>query len=125
MKSTYSNPYTFLAVSKGEMSSLAKRIAPLLDRILVAKSKPITQTASGIFIPEKAAETLNRGTVMAVGPGDEKHKVTLKPGDKVILPTFGGTAVKLDNTATAQKAEETEELFLFRESEILAKVADN
>ena len=106
-------------------STLAKRIAPLLDRILIAKSKPITQTASGIFIPEKAAETLNRGTVLAVGPGDEKHKVSLKPGDKVILPTFGGTAVKLDSPTTQAKGEETEELFLFRESEILAKVSEN
>lgn len=107
--------------------SLAKRITPLLDRILVAKSKPITQTASGIFIPEKAAETLNRGTVLAVGPGDDKHKVTLKAGDKVILPSFGGAAVKLDTTTSAatKSSEETEELFLYRESEILAKVADN
>lgn len=104
--------------------TLAKRITPLLDRILVAKAKPITQTASGIYIPEKAAETLNRGTVLAVGPGDEKHKVTLKPGDKVILPTFGGTAVKLD-TPSQKTSEETDELFLFRESEVLAKVADN
>jgi chaperonin GroES len=106
--------------------SLAKRIVPLLDRILIAKHKPITQTASGIFIPEKAAETLNRGTVLAVGPGDEKLKVTLKPGDKVILPSFGGTAIKLEggNTGTSAKGEE-EELFLYREGEILAKVNEN
>jgi chaperonin GroES len=108
--------------------SLAKRIVPLLDRILIAKHKPITQTASGIFIPEKAAETLNRGTVLAVGPGDEKLKVTLKPGDKVILPSFGGTCVKLDGGSTGTGASakgEEEELFLYREGEILAKVNEN
>lgn len=99
-------------------SNLAKRIIPLVDRILVSKTKPITQTATGILIPEKAAETLNRGTVLAVGPGDEKHKVSLKPGDKVILPTFGGSAVKLDIK------DEGEEIFLYKESEILAKITD-
>ena len=108
--------------------SLAKRIAPLLDRVLVAKHKPVTQTASGIFIPEKAAETLNRGTVLAVGPGDEKLKVTLKPGDKVILPSFGGTSVKLDGitagNVASTKGEEQEELFLYREGEILAKFSE-
>jgi co-chaperonin GroES (HSP10) len=50
---------------------------------------------------------------MAVGPDP---KVTLKQGDEVILPSFGGTALK--------NKEGDEELFIFRESEILAKVSE-
>jgi chaperonin GroES len=107
--------------------TLAKRISPLLDRILVSKMKAPTQTAAGILIPEKSQETLNRGTVVAVGPGDEKHKVNLKVGDRVILPTFGGTLLKLDANAppsTTASKEEAEELFLYKESEILAKLSE-
>lgn len=57
---------------------------------------------------------MNRGEVMAVGPGSTENPVTLKVGDKVILPGFGGAPVKLD------KGEE--EFLLYRESDILAKV---
>lgn len=55
---------------------------------------------------------------MAVGPGAPDHPVTLKVGDRVILPGFGGAAVKLD------KNEEKEEFLLYRESDILAKVTE-
>jgi chaperonin GroES len=51
---------------------------------------------------------------MAVGPGSEDHKVTLRQGDEVILPSFGGSVIK--------NKDGEEELFLYRESEILAKV---
>lgn len=57
---------------------------------------------------------MNRGEVMAVGPGSTENPVTLKIGDKVILPGFGGAPVKLE------KGEE--EFLLYRESDILAKV---
>lgn len=57
---------------------------------------------------------MNRGEVMAVGPGSTENPVTLKIGDKVILPGFGGASVKLE------KGEE--EYLLYRESDILAKV---
>ena len=35
-------------------------------------------------------------TVEAVGPGTEKHPMTVKTGDKVIITKYSGTAVKLD-----------------------------
>lgn len=52
-----------------------------------------------------------------MGPGSEEHKVTLRAGDEVVLPSFGGTALK-------QAKEGEEELFIYRESEILAKVSE-
>lgn len=39
--------------------------------------------------------------------------IGVKEGDRVLLPEFGGTKVQLD---------EKKELFLFRESDILAKL---
>lgn len=60
---------------------------------------------------------MNRGEVVAVGPGSTESPVTLKAGDKVILPGFGGAPVKLDK-------ESAEELLLYRESDILAKITE-
>ncbi|KAJ3352170.1 10 kDa heat shock protein [Allomyces javanicus] len=100
-----------------QQSAAAKRIVPLLDRILVQRVKPVERTASGIFIPEKAQQALNEGVVLAVGNGlvtkDGKNiPVNVAVGDRVILPEYGGSAVKLGE----------EEFTLFRDSEILAKL---
>ncbi|KAF9312321.1 10 kDa heat shock protein [Podila horticola] len=99
------------------MPQLSKTIVPMMDRVLVQRIKAQTKTASGIYIPEKAQETLNEGYVIAVGKGliTQEGKVIpseLKEGDKVLLPPYGGSAVKVDN----------EEFLLFRDSEILAKI---
>ena len=53
---------------------------------------------------------------MAVGPGGPDAPVTLKVGDRVILPGFGGSPVKLE------KGSSEEEFLLYREGDILAKV---
>ncbi|KAK9700722.1 mitochondrial heat shock protein Hsp10 [Basidiobolus ranarum] len=101
------------------MASRAKQIIPLLDRILVQRVKAEHKTASGILIPEKAQETLNEGRVIAIGKGaldrDGKHiPVSVKEGDKVLLPPYGGSVVKVDK----------EEFLLLRDSEILAKIEE-
>jgi chaperonin GroES len=46
-----------------------------------------------------------------VGPGIDKP-LTIKKGDLVLLPSFGGTSVKLNK----------EEYLLFKDSDILAKL---
>lgn len=46
-----------------------KRIVPLMDRVLVQRVKAAERTAAGIFIPEKAQETINEGIVISTGPG--------------------------------------------------------
>ncbi|KAI8873006.1 putative heat shock protein 10 [Ramicandelaber brevisporus] len=99
------------------LRAAAKRLIPLYDRVLVQRLKAQTQTASGIIIPEKAQETANEGTIVAVGTGlvDKDGKnvpMQLKEGDRVVLPSYGGSNVKVNG----------EEMLLFRESEILAKV---
>jgi len=98
-----------------------KAIVPLLDRVLVQRFKPDTKTAAGIFIPQSstANNPLPEATVIAVGPGapDKDGKIvptTVKAGEKVLLPGWGGNSIKLGD----------EEFFLFRDSEILAKIQE-
>jgi chaperonin GroES len=49
-------------------------------------------------------EKLQQGEVVAVGPGSlnvrtgQRFPVGVKPGDKVLLPDFGGTTFKVDQT---------------------------
>lgn len=79
----------------------------------------ITQTAGGILLPESNVSKANEGEVIAVGPGytardGTKIAVTLNIGDKVVLPEYGGVALKVDG----------EEAFIFRNDEILAKYAN-
>lgn len=94
-----------------------KNLQPLFDRVLVQRLKPATQTSSGIYIPEKNQEKLNQGTVIAAGPGATDMNgnvipVSVKAGDKVLLPNFGGSPVKVGE----------EEYLLYSDKEILAKI---
>lgn len=73
---------------------------PLDDRVLVAKDEAATKTAGGIFIPDTAADSPNRGTVISVGPGHKGKKGILrptdvKPGQKIIFNKFSGNELKL------------------------------
>ncbi|KAH8372305.1 hypothetical protein KR093_010994, partial [Drosophila rubida] len=96
-----------------------KKIIPMLDRILVQRAEALTTTKGGIVLPEKSVGKVLEGTVLAVGPGARNASngshvpIGVKEGDRVLLPEFGGTKVQLD---------EKKELFLFRESDILAKL---
>ncbi|TQD89640.1 hypothetical protein C1H46_024777 [Malus baccata] len=78
---------------------MAKRLVPLLNRVLVERIVPPSKTATGILLPEKSAN-LNSGKVVAVGPGTRNKEgqfipATVKEGDTVLLPEYGGTEVKL------------------------------
>eukprot|EP00979_Chaetoceros_neogracilis_P018072 scaffold10550_cov271-Chaetoceros_neogracile.AAC.51 len=97
-------------------TALARSIAPLADRILIRRAVKDTQTAGGIFLPTDNVKSANEGEVVSVGPGmrdvtGTQHPTALKAGDKVLLPEYGGMSVKIDD----------DEMFLFREDEILGK----
>ncbi|KAI0050489.1 hsp10-like protein [Auriscalpium vulgare] len=97
-----------------------KAVIPLLDRVLVQRFKPETKTASGIFLPSSTTTSpLPEATVIAVGPGapNKEGKVvptTVKTGDRVLLPGWGGNSIKVGE----------DEYFLFKDSEILAKIQE-
>jgi len=72
-------------------------IKPLADRVLVKNEKAETKTASGIIIPEAAQEKTQTATVVAVGPGTEEDKITVKAGDHIMYDKYAGTQVKINN----------------------------
>uniref|UniRef100_A0A2P2INR0 Protein groES n=1 Tax=Rhizophora mucronata TaxID=61149 RepID=A0A2P2INR0_RHIMU len=97
---------------------MAKRLVPLFNRILIEKIVPPSKTTSGILLPEKTPK-LNSGKVIAVGTGvhDRDGKlipVTVKEGDTVLLPEYGGTVVKLGD----------KEYHLYRGKDVLATLHD-
>lgn len=59
------------------------------------------KTASGIFLPSSVTSTpLPEATVVAVGPGAPNKEGTLIPttvkaGDRVLLPGWGGNSIKV------------------------------
>eukprot|EP01033_Poteriospumella_lacustris_P013722 gene13723-9825_t len=97
---------------------MLKRLVPLADRVLIKRITPQTKTAGGILLPESNIGKSNEGEVLAVGPGFQTRDglnipVSVSVGDKVLLPEYGGLPIKVDG----------EEVFLFRNDEILAKYA--
>ncbi len=70
-------------------------IRPLHDRVIVKRLDKERKTASGIVIPENAAEKPDQGEVLAVGPGkrDDNGKLIaldLKVGDRVLFGKYCG-----------------------------------
>ncbi|CAM5278122.1 co-chaperone GroES [Eoetvoesiella caeni] len=92
-------------------------LRPLHDRVIVKRLDNERTTASGIVIPESAAEKPDQGEVISVGPGKRGEDgkllpVDVKAGDKVLFGKYAGQAVKVDG----------EELLVIREDEILAVI---
>ena len=90
------------------------KLRPLADRVIVKRVENETKTASGIVIPDSAAEKPDQGEVLAVGPGKRNDKgeltaLTVKVGDRVLISKYGGTEVKIDD----------EKFTLVREDDIL------
>jgi len=77
------------------------KIRPLGDRVLVEPIEEKEQTKGGIIIPDNAKEKPMEGKVVAIGKKrDEDGKeiaFDVKVGDKVLLPKYGGTEVKIGN----------------------------
>lgn len=76
------------------------KIRPLSDRVLVEPSKEDEVKKGGIIIPDTAKEKPQEGKVIAVGTGkldDEGKKIpfNVKVGDKILMPKYGGTEVKI------------------------------
>ncbi|KAK9823862.1 hypothetical protein WJX72_006005 [[Myrmecia] bisecta] len=93
---------------------MARRLIPLLDRVLIEKVTPPTKSLGGVLLPESATSKVNEGKVIAVGPGRRSQSgelipVSVKEGDRVMLPEYGGMQVKLEG----------KELNIFRDEELI------
>ena len=78
------------------------KIKPLGDRVLVEPVKADEQVKGGIVIPDSAKEKPQEGKVIAVGTGKlddagKKIAFNVKVGDRVLMPKYGGTEVKIDD----------------------------
>ncbi|CCI41361.1 unnamed protein product [Albugo candida] len=99
------------------MSSLVRKLIPFSNRVLVKRGEVIAKTAGGVYLPDADSQKQNEGEVVAVGPGARANDGKLIPtqcavGDKVLLPEYGGSLVKLDG----------DEFHLFRDEDILGKL---
>uniref|UniRef100_A0A3P8V0M2 10 kDa heat shock protein, mitochondrial n=1 Tax=Cynoglossus semilaevis TaxID=244447 RepID=A0A3P8V0M2_CYNSE len=93
-----------------------RKFLPLFDRVLVERFTAETVTKGGIMLPEKSQGKVLQAMVKAVGPGSKGDllPVSVKVGEKVLLPEYGGTKVVL----------EEKEYFLFRDGDILGKYTE-
>lgn len=87
------------------------KIRPLHDRVIVKRMEEERKTASGIVIPDNAAEKPDQGEVVAVGNGkigdDGKVRpMNVKVGDKVLFGKYSGQAFKLDGVELLQMRED-------------------
>jgi chaperonin GroES len=100
-----------------EETSVAAKIQPVGDRVVV---KPIAKeetTKSGLIIPDTAKEKPQEGEVIAVGAGKlldngKRAEMEVKVGDRVLFAKYGGTEFKYDG----------DDLLVLRESDILAVI---
>ena len=93
-------------------------VKPMHDLILVRPAETVTKTASGLVIPDNAADRPNTGTVLAVGPGRHEAGVfiatRLEPNNQVLFAKNAGNKVKVNS----------EELLLIREQDIIAVIEE-
>ena len=93
------------------------KIRPLHDRVIVKRVEEERKTASGIVIPDTAAEKPDQGEVLAIGTGKvledgSVRKLDVKVGDRVLFGKYSGQTVKVDG----------EELLVMREEDIMGVV---
>ena len=92
-------------------------LRPLHDRVIVERLENETKTASGIVIPDNAAEKPDQGKVLAVGPGKRNEKgdfiaPNVKVGDLVLFGKYSGQTVKVDG----------KELLVMKEDDLFAVI---
>ena len=90
-------------------------LRPLHDRVIVKRLDQETKTASGLIIPDAAAEKPDQGEILAVGNGKvqdngQLRALEVKVGDRVLFGKYSGQAVKVDG----------QELLVMREEDIMA-----
>jgi len=83
-------------------------LQPLGDYVVAVGEEAETKTASGIYLPEKAAEKPKTAKVVAVGPAVKQ----VKNGDRIVYKSFSTTEVPVEG----------QEYILVEENDVLATV---
>jgi len=83
-------------------------LKPLSDYVVAVGEEAETKTASGLYLPEKAAEKPKTAKVVAVGKDVKQVKVN----DRIVYKSYSTTEVKVGH----------EEYILVKEEDIIATV---
>lgn len=93
-------------------------IQPLGSRIVVRPDEGDEATVSGIFIAQTSKEKPQKGTILAVGPGDwedgQRSPMDVKEGETVLFAKYSGTEFKYQG----------EEYLILSQKDILARLSD-
>jgi len=92
-------------------------ITPLGQRVLLKRIEAEEVSAGGIVLPDSAQEKPKEAIVAALGTGGKNEdgsnfEFSIKKNDKVLIPPYGGTDIKVDG----------EEYLIVSESDILGIV---
>ena len=87
---------------------MAVNLQPLADWVVAEQEEAVTKTASGLYLPDKAAEKPKVAKVLKAG-NDVK---AVKAGDRIVYKSYSTTEVTLDS----------KEYILVKEEDILATV---
>ncbi len=93
------------------------KIRPLHDRVIVKRMEEERKTASGIVIPDTAAEKPDQGEVVAIGKGKILEDGRLQPpdlkvGDRILFGKYSGQTVRIKG----------DDLLMMREEDIMGVV---
>lgn len=91
------------------------KLIPLHNFVLVKRHESEHKTASGILIPDAAAEKPDQGEVIAASAGNrlkdgKLHPLEVKVGDRVLFGKYAGHPVKIDG----------DEFVVMREDDLIA-----
>jgi chaperonin GroES len=83
-------------------------LQPLGDYVVATAEEASTKTASGLYLPDNAAEKPKTAKIVAIG----KDVKQVKAGDRIVYKSYSTTEVKVNN----------DEYILVKEEDILATV---
>ena len=92
-------------------------LKPLGSRVVIEPVEQEEITAGGIVLPETAKEKPQKGTILAIGPGErdedgDRIAMDVVVGDVVLYAKYAGTEIKVEG----------KKLLILKESDILAIV---
>ena len=83
-------------------------LKPIGDFVVVRQDEPATKTASGLYLPDKAAEKPKVASVLAVGKDVKEVKV----GDRIVYGGYSHNPIKIEGV----------EYMLIKQEDILATI---
>lgn len=87
---------------------MSANLQPLAEWVVAQQEEAVAKTASGLYLPDKAAEKPKTAKVLKVGAKVKE----IKAGDRIVYKSYSTTELKVDGT----------EYILVKEEDILATV---